>query len=70
MHYLNSKQSGDAKNAVVCIMLSHVHFGVVTAILKEKFGNKKSVVKCHNTKLINILPANNNPEGQRSLYDQ
>lgn len=42
----------------------------MTTLLKERFRDKQSVVKCHYTELIKIIPANNNPKALRSLYDQ
>lgn len=45
MHFLNSKLSGEAENAVAGIMLSYnKKYSVVTAFVKERFGDEQSVV--------------------------
>ena len=43
---------------------------VVVDLLKDRFGDKQSVINCHYTELINVPPANNTSKGLRMLYDE
>ena len=70
MHYLNSKLSGEAKNAVSGIMLSNENYTVVTTLLKERFEDNQVVLHNHNIELININPATSTSKGLRFMHDQ
>lgn len=39
-------------------------------ILKERFGNRQTLINSHYGQLINLTQAFNNPESLRLLYDQ
>ena len=70
LHYLNSKLTGKAKDAVSGILLSNENYSVAVNLLKDRFGDKQSVINCHYTELINVPPANNTSKGLRMLYDE
>ena len=70
LSYLNSKLTGEAKQAVPGIYLSNKNYEVTKALLKERFGSSQSVVNSHYTQLINMKPAFNSTKGLRTLYDQ
>ena len=70
LSYLNSKLTGEAKQAVSGIYLSNENYEVTKALLKERFGSSQSVVNSHYTQLINMKPAFNSTKGLRTLYDQ
>ena len=70
LYYLNSKLAGKAKDAVSGILLSNYNYSVAVTLLKDRFGDKKSVIKCHYTELINVVPAINSSKGLRLLYDE
>ena len=70
LSYLNSKLTGEAKQAVSGIYLSNENYDVTKTLLKERFGNLQSVVNSHYTQLVNLKPAVNTTKGLRSLNDQ
>lgn len=63
MHYLNSKLSGEAKNAAAGNMLSNENYSIVTTLLKERFEDNQVV-------LININPATSISKGLHFMHDQ
>ena len=69
LHYLNSKLTGKAKDAVSGILLSNENYSVAVNLLKDRFGDTQSVINCHYTELINVTPAVNSSKGLRMLYD-
>ena len=70
LSYLNSKLTGEAKQAVSGIYLSNENYEVTKALLKERFESSQSVVNSHYTQLINMKPAFNSTKRLRTLYDQ
>ena len=70
LNYLNSKLTGKAKDAVSGILLSNDNYSVAVTLLKDRFGDKQSVINCHYTELINVAPAINSSKGLRLLYDE
>ena len=70
LHYLNSKLTGKAKDAVSGILLSNENYSVAVTLLKDRFGHKQSVINCHYTGLINVPPAVKTSKGLRILYDE
>ena len=70
LHYLNSKLTGKAKDAVSRILLSNENYSVAVDLLKDRFGDTQSVINCHYTELINVPPAVNSSKGLRMLYDE
>ena len=70
MKYLNSKLTGQAKQAVSDILPSNENYRVAIDLLKERFGDKQTVINSHYPELINLTPASNNTKSMRSLYDQ
>ena len=67
LHYLVSKLTGEAKNSVSGIQLSNENYQVAVELLKERYGDKQTVVTSHYTELIYLKPAPNNPNGLRSM---
>ena len=59
LSYLNSKLTGEAKQAVSGILLSYENYEVTKTLQKERFGKTQSVVNLHYTQLINMKPAVN-----------
>ena len=70
LKYLNSKLTGEAKQAVSGILLSNENYRVAIDLLKERFGDKQTVINSHYSELINLTHASNNTKSMRSLYDQ
>ena len=70
LSYLNSKLTGEAKQAVSGIYLSNENYELTKALLKERFWSSQSVVNSHCTQLINMKPAFNSTKVLRTLYDQ
>ena len=70
LSYLNSKLTGEAKQAVSGIYLSNKNYEVTKALLKERFGSSQSVVNSNYTQLINMKPAVKSTKGLCTLYDQ
>ena len=70
LKYLNSKLTGEAKQAVSGILLSNENYRVAIDLLKERFGDKQTVINSHYSELIKLTPASNNTKSMRSLYDQ
>ena len=70
LSYLNSKLTGEAKQAVSGIHLSNDNYDITKTLLKERFGNSQSVVNSHYTQLINMKPAVNSAKRLRTLHDQ
>ena len=69
LSYLNSKLTGEAKQAVSGIYLSNDNYDITKTLLKERFGNSQSVVNSHYTQLVNMKPAVNSTKGLRTLHD-
>ena len=69
LKYLNSKLTGEAKQAVSGILLSYENYRVAIDLLKERFGDKQTVINSHYSELINLTPASNNTKSMQSLYD-
>ena len=69
LKYLNSKLTGEAKQAVSGILLSNENYRVAIDLLKERFGDKQTVINSHYSELINLTPASNNTKSMHSLYD-
>lgn len=70
LKYLNSKLLGEAKLAVSGIQLSNENYKVAVDLLKERFGDKQTVINAHYTELMNLISANNSTRNLRFLYDQ
>ena len=70
LSYLNSKQVGEAKQAISGIYLSNENYEVTKTLLKERFGSSQSVVNSHYTQLINMKPSVNSTNGLRNMYNQ
>lgn len=70
LKYLNSKLTGEARQAVSGILLSNDNYKVATDLLKERFGDQQTVINSHYAELINLMSASNNTRSLRSLYDQ
>ena len=45
--YLKSRLSGEAKNAVSGILISEENYGVVKALLENRFHNTQAIVHHH-----------------------
>ena len=54
LSYLNSKLTGEAKQAVSGILLSSENYEVTKTLLKERFGDSQSVVTLNYNQLINM----------------
>ena len=54
LSYLNSKLTGEAKQAVSGIYCSNENYEVTKVLLKEIFGRSQSVTNSHYTQLINM----------------
>ena len=67
--YLRSKLTGEAKEAISGLELSHENYDVALAIIQERFGDAQSVINKHYMELINIHPVNNDTGSLRKLYD-
>ena len=70
LKYLNSKLTGEAKQAVSGIFLSKQNFKVAKELLKERSGDQQTVINSHYAELMNLSSASNNTRSLRSLYDQ
>ena len=55
-NYLRSKLTGEAKEAISGLELSHENYDVALAIIQERFGDAQSVINKHYMELINIQP--------------
>ena len=70
LKYLNSKLTGEAKQAVSGIHLSKENYKVAEELLKERFGDQQTVINSHYAELMNLTSASNNTRSLRFLYDQ
>ena len=70
LKYLNSKLTGEAKQAVSGIFLSKENYKVAKELLKERCGDQQTVFNSHYAELTNLTSASNNTRRLRSLYDQ
>ena len=70
LKYLNSKLTGEAKQAVSGIFLSKENYKVAKELLKERFGDQQTVINSHYAELIILTSASKNTRSLRSLYDQ
>ena len=68
-NYLNSKVSGEAKNAILGLALSNENYPIAVDILKDRFGDSQEVIDLHYTKMINLQQATNKTSSLRNLYD-
>ncbi|XP_078309420.1 uncharacterized protein LOC144617852 [Crassostrea virginica] len=68
-NYLRSKLTGEAKEAISGLELSHENYDVALAIIQERFEDAQSVINKHYMELINIHPVNNDTGSLRKLYD-
>ena len=69
LKYLNSKLTGEAKQAVAGIHLSNENYKVAKDLLKERFGDQQMVINSYYSEMMNLTPASNNTRSLRSLYD-
>ena len=70
LKYLNSKLTGEAKQAVSGIFLSKENYKVAKELLKERFDDQQTVINCHYAELMNLTSASNNTRSLKYLYDQ
>lgn len=70
LKYLNSKLTGETKQAVSGIHLSKENYKVAKHLLKERFGDQQTVINSHYSEMMNLTSASNNTKSLRSLYDQ
>ena len=70
LKYLNSKLVFEAKHAVTDIHLSHENYHVAVELLKERFGDRQSVINSYYAELINVTSKSNNTKNLRFLFDQ
>ena len=70
LKYLNTKLTGEAKQAVSDIHLSKENYKVAKDLLKERFGDQQTVINSHYSEMMNLTSASNNIKSLRSLYDQ
>ena len=49
--------------------VSNSRMNVAVELLKERYGDKQTVVTSHYTELINLKPAPNNIKGLRKMYN-
>ena len=69
LSYLNSKLTGEAKQAVSGILLSNQNYEVAKTILKDRFGKSKTIANSHFTQLMNLKPVTSTTTELRALYD-
>ena len=67
LKYLNSKLTGEAKQAVSGIHLSKENYKVAKDLLKERFGDQQTVINSHYSEMVNLTSASNNTKSLRSL---
>lgn len=68
LQYLNSKPTGEAKQPVAGIHVSNKNYKVANDLLKERFGNRQTVINSYYSEMKNLTPASNNTRSLRYLY--
>ena len=64
--YLNSRDIGDAKQAISGLRMTNENYRAAIELLKERFNDTQLLLHFHYTELINLPPANNSSKGLRS----
>ena len=67
--YLKSKLSGEAHDSISGLELSNENYPVALSILKDRFGNKQTIINLHYTKLMEVPPSTSQVDKLRSMRD-